>query len=315
MLRIHHADWSVNPRKRWRNTLTIDRNGSRQLNAPQLVGDCAVWIDDLLTQATIGEQVLVGIDVPIGLPRIYDTEFNHRIFTDFIFELGYGTWSDFFTPTKTASEISLHQPFFPQSPKCVGVTRQALVDGLNVSSFDHLLRECDQATKDRGTAASLFWLVGAQQVGKAAITAWQEFIRAILEITEIPIKIWPFDGELNSLLHPGSIVICEAYPRQYYKTLGFPNHRWSKRSQEDRTNRFSEVQQLLKRYNISTHKELEEIGAQGFGQRHTGEDAFDCTVGVVGMAQCLLNESVYEPIKPYIRRTEGWIFGIPEPLK
>ena len=56
-----------------------------------------------------------------------------------------------------------------------GMKREDLVQGLEMRIFDDLLRRCD-IRAGRAKAAATFWLVGGNQVGKAAITGWRDLI-------------------------------------------------------------------------------------------------------------------------------------------
>ena len=98
-------------------------------------------------------------------------------------------------PARLPSEIAITRPFYPRSSS-KGVTRAELVAGLGVSSFDDLLRICERRTEHRQAACSLFWTLGGNQVGKGALTGWQEIIRPALLRGAKP---WPFDAFLGLL--------------------------------------------------------------------------------------------------------------------
>src|SRR4029079_19473112 len=88
--------------------------------------------------------------------------------------LGRGEWRRFFEPAVLPGEIALGRPFYPARP---GGTSQAhLVEGLGVASMDDLLRRCDRRTATRRAACSIFWTLGANQVGRAAIAGWREVL-------------------------------------------------------------------------------------------------------------------------------------------
>ena len=62
---------------------------------------------------------------------------------------------------------------------------------------------------------SLFWTLGPNQVGKAAIIGWRDVLTPALG-SDKSVVLWPFDGSLDQLLKPGNVVIVETYPAECY---------------------------------------------------------------------------------------------------
>lgn len=85
--------------------------------------------------------------------------------------------------------------------------------GLGVQTFDELLRNCDLRTENRQVACSVFWTLGGNQVGKAAIAGWSEIIRPAVTRGA---RLWPFDGVLAELSGTPGVVIAETYPAEAY---------------------------------------------------------------------------------------------------
>jgi hypothetical protein len=83
-----------------------------------------------------------------------------------------------------------------------------------------LRRRCDLAHAGRRAASPLFWTLGAQQVGKAAIHGWKEVLVPGIGMRELDVWIWPYSGQLMNLLRPGRIIIAETYPAEVYTHLG-----------------------------------------------------------------------------------------------
>lgn len=88
--------------------------------------------------------------------------------------LGKGPWADFYNPAARADEISLVRPFYPRAPG--GTSKQQLLDALGVGCSEELLRLCDRPTAARGKACEIFWTLGANQVGRAAIHGWRDLL-------------------------------------------------------------------------------------------------------------------------------------------
>src|SRR5579871_3055492 len=77
-----HADWSVDPRKRW---VAIARYETAvwRLAAPAPVGDVPTFLARLRAKAA-GGAVALGADLPIGLPRAYAARLAERDFPHFL---------------------------------------------------------------------------------------------------------------------------------------------------------------------------------------------------------------------------------------
>ncbi len=307
---VVHADWSINPAKRWMACAEIDGDRIRVLS-PELVGDLSNFLSRMKKQIGSVGCVLIGFDFPIGLPYTYAQITNITCFLSALSVFGYGEWSRFYDVADSADQISHLRPFYPNHPG--GTRRQHLLDKLGISSFDELLRICDKAPPLQRSAAPLFWTLGAQQVGKAAINGWRKILAPGLKNQELNLSIWPFSGTLSDLFEPGGVVIVETYPAEFIRQLGLTgsNKMFSKRRREDR---IFAAERLIKGTfdgKIEIDPQLEENLMDGFGNSLSGEDRFDAIVGVIGMLEYLRgNKDFFEPKTDQIRQIEGWIFGL-----
>ena len=104
-----HADWSVDPRKRW---VAIARReaGIWHLAAPVPVGDVATFPARLRAMAD-GGAVALGVDMPLGLPRAYAALLPERDFPHFLTTVA--TRPDFFRVCTSLAEVGLGRPFYP----------------------------------------------------------------------------------------------------------------------------------------------------------------------------------------------------------
>jgi hypothetical protein len=305
---IVHADWGTPPGKRWQARAERGPNALYTLYAPEPVGETATWLDRLRP----GGGVLLGLDFPIGLPLAYADRAGITDFAAALPELGRGTWAEFYHVATRPEEIGLRRPFYPQRP---GQTRQQhLIDGLDVRSADDLRRVCDRGTAERRPAAPLFWTLGAQQVGKAAISGWRDVLGpALRERTDV--TLWPFAGPLATLLRAGGIVVAESYPAEFYGHLGLafppgPDGRRGKRVQFSRAANAPALLTWAATLGVALHPALREAISDGFGATADGEDRFDALVGLVGMLNVVLGvRPPGEPDDPRVRRVEGWILG------
>ena len=259
-------------------------------------------------------EVLVGLDVPVGLPLAWAERAGITAFRDLLGIIASGAWPTLLEPATSPDEISARRPFYPRAPG--GARRDHLVRGLDLASPDDLLRRCDRAVPGvMGPAASVFWLVGPQQVGKAAISAWREVIAPCAAHPHV--RLWPADGYLADLMNPGSAVICESYPRAAYEwPLGFPRAGWSKRRQADRRARARDARAWLagSGMRVDVAPAMSAAFADGFGPAASGEDAFDATMGALQLIAVLEGRMPAGPpadLPDARRAVEGWIIGRP----
>src|SRR5262245_39002898 len=154
-----HADWSTHPGKRW--MARASRDGQTWRVAPPEPAPHTGNVGHLVGDRTQSGAV-VGFDFPIGVPRAYAARARIDSFRDLLPRLGYGEWSEFFSVARTASDISLHRPFYPFSPG--GKKSPHLVEALGLAAPSELFRCCEEAQPHLGPASPLFWTLGAKQV-------------------------------------------------------------------------------------------------------------------------------------------------------
>jgi SAM-dependent methyltransferase len=309
-LLIAHADWSSNPKKRWMAQAAL-KHGRYIADAPELVDDTRSLLQRLHTTAGGHEgAILVGFDFPIGLPAGYAERVGVDDFVALLPKLGHDEWSNFYEVADHPDQISLRRPFYPQSSLPKGSKKQShLLEGLNVKSMNELRRRCDRVQSDRRAAAPIFWLVGGNQVGKAAIAGWKEVLVPALLSFHPDVAIWPFDGELAELLEAGRVVIVETYPTEFYRHLGIILNP-GKRSQEARQRNADVLLRWADNASVELSHGLQFVIEDGFGETADGEDRFDATVGLFGMLNVVLgNHPTGEPLDNTTRRVEGWMFG------
>jgi hypothetical protein len=300
---VAHADWSVDPRKRW---VAIARREDDvwRLAAPAPVGEVSSFLARL-HDAAGGGAVALGVDLPLGLPRAYAANLPESDFLHFLKTTA--TRPDFFRVCTSLAEVAPGRPFYP-ARGIAGMTRAAHAAALGLDGAAALSRACDRATTERPAGAPLFWTLGANQSGKAAIAAWQQMLLPALAGTTT-IRLWPFAGALRALLAPGSIALAETYPAEALRHLGI-RLKGSKRRQSDRAAVASQLVAAMAGLDVLPDAAMTAAANDGFGRDAAGEDRFDCVLGVL----CVLNVLAGRrpdaaPADPWILRWEGWVLG------
>jgi hypothetical protein len=311
---VAHADWSVDPAKRQVARAVRTEEGNYVAGAPEPASDLSDFFARLAAAAGPGETAFVGFDFPIGLPHAYADRAGIARFPAAIGGFGRGRWKDFYSPADDRSEISLRRPFYPN--RAGGTRHRHLTEALGVADINALRRACDMPTTLRFDASPLFWTLGGQQVGKAAISGWRDLLSPAWRPggrRSGAVHVWPFDGTLEELLARPGIVVAETYPGEIYAHLhlrvGAANK--SKRSQADRRDDAAPLLAWATANDVHLSAALAADIRDGFGGSSDGEDRFDATVGLFGMLNVVFgHRAPGAPNDPHVRDIEGWILGL-----
>eukprot|EP01037_Dinobryon_pediforme_P018240 gene18240-18497_t len=299
-----HADWSMDPRKRWM-TLAHPTDGGWRIAAPVPVGRLEDWLARLRVAAG-GLAVALGVDLPLGLPRSYAADVQgHADFPAFV--RAQIADADFFRVCASLDEVGPHRPFYP-ARGVAGMTRLAHAQALGFEGASGLSRLCDRATATRPAGAPLFWTLGANQTGKAAITAWRDWLLPALASPEPP-RLWPFEGGFHALLGMGGVVVAEAYPAEAMRQRGLKMG-GSKRRQADRAALAPALLEAMQAVRAFPDAAMSDCITQGFGADAAGEDRFDSLLGLLGLLAVVDgSQPDFVPDDPWVRRWEGWVLG------
>ncbi len=257
-----------------------------------------------LKQEGAHRPIALGVDFPLGLPRAYaEKHAIHRNFPTFLRNLP----TEFLSVAPDLSDVHSDRPFYPQRGRA-GMTRLSHAQAIGLVTAQDLSRHCDRKTTDRPAGAPLFWTLGANQTGKAAISAWRDLIIPALGGPNPP-ALWPFDGPFLALLEPGRIAIAETYPAEAMRQLGIVMN-GSKRRQSDRIALAPALHGTMARLGVHPAGPLAQSIQTGFGSATSGEDQLDCLLGVL----CVLNvlrghRPGTAPADPWIQQWEGWVLG------
>ncbi|HSN85588.1 MAG TPA: hypothetical protein VL025_02470 [Thermoanaerobaculia bacterium] len=294
------ADWGAGWDKRWMARAIREKGSTAYtLSNPIPVGDSSKFLDRVRRGLPEGGTALVGFDFPIGLPAAYaKCRFDGLDFREILKKLKADKDTAFFKPTDTPC---LATPFGPESAKKGSAFGLAtLAEKLGFQEKE-ILRECDSRSK----ANSLFFTLGARQVGRAAADGWQKVIEPALD----EVSLWPFDGPLADLLARPGVVMAEIYPALFF---GSVVKGAGKEKGEPRTRVFRDLLEKARAdgLEIVLTPSAEEWVEAGFAS----SDDFDPMLSVVGMLRHLRTEPALEPPdEPRVRKVEGWILGPPRP--
>ncbi len=304
-----HADWAVDPRKRW---VCVARRTGRgwAVEAPCPVGDPTAFAAAMTAEGT---PACLGLDLPLGLPRAYAQRRAEAGFVAFLAARAGDT--AFFEVNGALETVCDARPFYPARP-AKGMTRLGHALALDLGGAHGLSRLCDRATALRPAGAPLFWTLGANQSGKAAIAAWRDWLAPALA-AGAPYALWPFDGPLASLLAPGRLVLAEVYPAEALRQLGL-RMPGSKRSHAARASLAPDLLAVAQAMGANPARGLVGMAEAGFGTDAAGEDRLDCVLGLLALLAVLDGARAdFVPDDPWVRRWEGWVLGqaeLPNPV-
>lgn len=284
-------------------TVAIRCEARWHLSSPEPVGDTSDLLERLKRRAVSPGAVLVGFDFPIGLPAHYGEKTGLPHFRAALTALGQGEWADWFTVCDEARQISILRPFYPMRPG--GTSRANLLTGLTLTA-EQVLRLCEKGTPHRSPACSIFWTLGGNQVGKGAISGWQEILKPNLNL----LKVWPFDGTIEDLSQSANMIVAETYPGEVYHQLELPRRGWSKRKQAGRRHVAPMLEARITKRGYHLAEGFYELIKDGFTASLSGEDEFDALVGMLGMLDVVEGHRPEGfPTDPRTMQWEGWILG------
>lgn len=305
---VVHADWGSTPNKRMM-TVAEWEGSSYTVHTPELVGSLDTLIPRLLARAR-DRKLIMGFDFPIGLPAAYAQRVGIENFLMTLPQFGTGMWKRFYDLAEAVVDISMYRPFYPLRP---GGTAQAhLIQALGVDTIDQLRRTCERSQRLRNAACPLFWTLGANQVGRAAIIGWRDVLVPAMADDKLDIAFWPFQGDLGQLVSDHTCVVVETYPAEGCLHAGLtpPGRGWKKSLQKDREKQAETLLEWIADRPLHLTQPLAGLLLKGFGALAEGEDRFDSMVGLLSMIEVIVGgRGEGAPQDEIIRNVEGWILG------
>ncbi len=264
------------------------------------MGEVAALLPALRREAS-GGPVALGLDLPLGVPRAYARRRPEPDFPCFL----AGRAGDFFRVCKDLQEISAERPFYP-ARGLAGMRRAAHAAALGLAEARDLSRWCDRATAERPAGAPVFWTLGANQSGKAAIAGWRDLL--IPHLGEA-LHLWPFAGAFRGLPRAGHVAVAEVYPAEALRHFNL-KLQGSKRRQGDRVRLGPALEAVFTPLGLKPAPALHAAMRDGFGADAAGEDRFDSVLGVLCLLNVLAgNRPDTAPADDWVCRWEGWVLG------
>jgi hypothetical protein len=296
------ADWSTVETKRWMVRGERVRDGY-VVHPPEPVGDHKSLVARLQRTLPNDHGLLIGFDFPIGLPVEYAQKASVESFRTFLGEMvGRGEWERFY---QISDLPSLRQPFFPLPKQQSGSFRAQLAVALGFPDLSTLRRRCERRTTTRKAAECLFFTLCGAQVGAGAIVGWRDVIQPALA----EVKLWPFDGDLGTLLATPGVTIAEIYPAEAYSHLGVSIGTGTGSTKTSRKARQRATSHWLVDFDAGPIR-LSSAARSWVEWGFLAEDDFDAMAGLLSMLQIVTKQrSCQTPNTSEVTSIEGWILG------
>src|SRR4029453_15070075 len=147
-------------------------------------------------------------------------------------------------------------------------------------------------------------------VGRAALAGWRDLLVPALARDPEPAALWPFEGDLTTLLPSRQCVSAEAYPADacVQLGLGMPGRGWKKTDPGDRARISRRLHFARSLPHVSITTALRDELARGFGDGRAGEDRFDAAIGLLAMLAVVIGQrNAGVPNDHALVAVEGWI--------
>ncbi len=299
---VVHCDWSMRAAGRWSAEAHRGAGGGWHASGPSNVPEPAALVERLVALAVDGP-TLAAFDFPIGFPARFGASTGYDGFASAMDAIGRGDWPEIFAVAAAPGEIGPRRPFYPARPG--GTRLSQLLDGHGVTAVADLVRACERPGPEGGAAGCMFWTLGAQQVGKAALHGWREVIGPARRRGA---ALWPFEGDLAGLAGEGGLVLAESYPGDGYGQIGFKI-----RKKGDRALRAALAPHLTAwagERGVVLDEGLSAALDAGFPPEAGSDDGFDAAVGLLAaLAVAAGGRAAAPPLTDGLRRWEGWILG------
>lgn len=250
--------------------------------------------------------VLATFDAPLGVPDSYLTALGKLpgaqplgTFLDLLARAR--SMPRFYDATAVARDWVVERPFFsvPAGDGGLGT----YVDAAARFGVD-MYRQIDRMTG----AKAVFIKSGVPgSVGSAACALWQELAS---ELTiDRTFKIWPFEGEIHTLLHSTAIVVGEMYPRAAYATALLDVSPTSRAPLVVAKTDAAVRREAIAALRTAGWVRSLSVDLEDLDQAEANEDAFDACVTAAALLRCILERVHLCPAELQSPASEGAMLG------
>ena len=250
--------------------------------------------------------VLATFDAPLGVPDSYLTALGRlpgaqplATFLDLLARAR--SMPRFYDATTAAMDWTVERPFF-SVPAVVGGLRTylAAADRFGVDVY----RQIDRMTGGK----AVFIKSGVPgSVGSAASALWQELACELTARRNF--KVWPFEGEIQTLLRSTSVVVGEMYPRAAYATALFDVSPASRAPLVVKKTNAGVRRRAIASLQAASWVSALSVELKDLALAEANEDDFDACVTAAALLRCVLEGAPLCPAHLHSPGSEGGILG------
>jgi hypothetical protein len=255
--------------------------------------DAVTEVETLLSYAaSLSEPTLVAFDAPLGVPASFLAALGQASFPAWLLEARLDSCTN-------VGDWSCAAPFF-QVPGGKGSLRK--FHDAAAAQETKLQRAIDVQTG----AKSPFITAGIPgSVGSAARDLWRGL--SVARHAGLRFHLWPFEGDLVTLLALGGPVVGEMYPRALYATALLDDAPRSRLfvAKTNAETRKRAVQHLTKTAWVAKHR----VTLEDLSQALASEDDFDAMTAAAALLRCALEGLPFSAVEEHDPIAEGAILG------
>jgi hypothetical protein len=297
------ADWGKESRKRAVYVADVSARLVRRVSA-----DCwsvAAVLEEAEQWSSTGS-VLATFDAPLGVPESYLAALSRvssgqppATFLDVLARARL--MPRFFDGSSVARDWRIERPFFsvPAGEGGLGSYVDAAA-GHGVT----LYRRIDRVTD----AKAVFVKSGIPgSVGSAACALWQELADRLT--TGRTFKVWPFEGDIEMLLHSTPVVVGEIYPRVAYATALLDVAAGSRAPLIVAKTDLGVRREAIASLRGASWVRWLRVRFENLAEAEANEDDFDACVTAGALLRCVLEGSPLCPPQLESASSEGGMLG------
>ena len=296
------ADWGKELKKR---AVYVADVSTRIVRRVPLKGWTAAGVLEEAKRRSLGGSVLATFDAPLGVPESFLAALRRssgQPLVNFLELLAAArSMPRFFDASSVATDWGLERPFFSVPAGQSGL--RTYMDSAAEHGVD-IYREIDRLTG----AKPVFVKSGIPgSVGSAACALWQELAPRLTGRRAF--RVWPFEGNLETLLQSTSVVLGEIYPRAAYATaLGAAPIVSRPRLVVAKTDPAVRRQAIA---SLLGARWLRSLGVtlENLDEAEASEDDFDAFITAAALLRCILDGSPLCSRQFELRMSEGGILG------